>query len=190
MSRSGPDVDACQTSTTRRLVSESTLEEGQKGGRGLITGKGWWKGCESGERGQWGCSVLIPVCISTLRDVCNHSLTKSTARCAVDHSWSVNRGLLRSSSFCERCITCRGSHQSHQLHFHRSSSRRSSSSFCLYSSNEPSPIGRDPYPSNGTASVCHLGVTIPANDSIGPATSIYPFADGADPGSREADVES
>lgn len=55
------DSDAVQTSSKRKLISESILEAGQSGGRGLITGKGWWKGCEPKSSGSWGCSVLLPV---------------------------------------------------------------------------------------------------------------------------------
>ena len=46
------DPDACATSTSRKKISEETLELGQKaGGKGVVTARGWWTGVES------NCSV-------------------------------------------------------------------------------------------------------------------------------------
>ncbi|KAL7408936.1 hypothetical protein BDY24DRAFT_246377 [Mrakia frigida] len=55
------DTDAVQTASRRKKISETFLEAGQNGGRGYITGKGWWKGCEPKRSGSWGCGIQIPV---------------------------------------------------------------------------------------------------------------------------------
>ncbi|KAG8921447.1 hypothetical protein FRC01_000251 [Tulasnella sp. 417] len=42
------DIDACETSTSIKLVAQCTLEMGQKGERGCVTAKGFWTGVEPG----------------------------------------------------------------------------------------------------------------------------------------------
>ncbi|KAG9041145.1 hypothetical protein FS837_012686 [Tulasnella sp. UAMH 9824] len=40
------DIDACETSTSKKEVAQCTLEMGQKGERGCVTAKGFWTGVE------------------------------------------------------------------------------------------------------------------------------------------------
>ncbi|KAF9514982.1 hypothetical protein BS47DRAFT_1391918 [Hydnum rufescens UP504] len=54
------DIDACQTSTNRKQVAESVLDSGQRGSKGLITGKGWWMGVNAGDYSDLKHSILIP----------------------------------------------------------------------------------------------------------------------------------
>ena len=55
-------MDACQTSTTRRKLTEEVLEADSTGhGEGRVTGKAWWTGVEAGEKDHWDMSLLIPV---------------------------------------------------------------------------------------------------------------------------------
>ncbi|KAG8927605.1 hypothetical protein FRC01_007180 [Tulasnella sp. 417] len=42
------DIDACETSTSKKEVAQCTLEMGQKGERGCVTAKGFWTGVEPG----------------------------------------------------------------------------------------------------------------------------------------------
>ncbi|PWN53971.1 hypothetical protein IE53DRAFT_71553 [Violaceomyces palustris] len=42
------DPDACSTNTTRKKISEESLEMGQKGSKGSVTARGWWTGIEPG----------------------------------------------------------------------------------------------------------------------------------------------
>lgn len=60
-SSSFADADACQTTTTRKLVSETTLEAGLRGLRGHVTEKGWWVGVDPGVRAKFTHFILIPV---------------------------------------------------------------------------------------------------------------------------------
>lgn len=55
------DIDACHTSTSRRNVAETILESGQKGVKGMVTGKGWWLGVEASEKSEMSHSIHIPV---------------------------------------------------------------------------------------------------------------------------------
>lgn len=55
------DIDACQTSTNRRQVAETVLESGQRGYRGVVSGKGWWLGVNPGEHSDLKHSILLPV---------------------------------------------------------------------------------------------------------------------------------
>lgn len=55
------DQDACQTTTTRKLVAETTLEAGQRGLRGHVTEKGWWIGVDPGVRVRSTHFILLPV---------------------------------------------------------------------------------------------------------------------------------
>lgn len=61
LSPSSADPDACQTTTTRKLVAETTLEAGQLGLRGHVTAKGWWTGVEPGMRSNFAHFILLPV---------------------------------------------------------------------------------------------------------------------------------
>ncbi|KAG8968434.1 hypothetical protein FRC03_007376 [Tulasnella sp. 419] len=54
------DADACQTSTTQKVVGETTLEMGQKGSRGCVTAKGWWTGVEPDAQVSLSHFVLLP----------------------------------------------------------------------------------------------------------------------------------
>ncbi|KAK8861739.1 hypothetical protein IAR55_002562 [Kwoniella newhampshirensis] len=63
-----PDVDACQTTTQRRKISEEIIEAdfaSQKAGR--VTGQGWWTGVDTGESGHWDMSVQIPPGMLSIR---------------------------------------------------------------------------------------------------------------------------
>ncbi|WVR03657.1 hypothetical protein IAU60_000652 [Kwoniella sp. DSM 27419] len=56
-----PDLDACQTTTHRKKISEESIEADFTGhGAGRVTGKGWWTGVDSGESGHWDMSLLVP----------------------------------------------------------------------------------------------------------------------------------
>ena len=60
-SSSSTDPDACQTTTTRKLVAETTLEAGQPGLRGHVTERGWWVGVDPGTRAKFAHFILLPV---------------------------------------------------------------------------------------------------------------------------------
>lgn len=70
-----PDVDACQTSTTRRKINEEVMEaDFAEKGAGRVTGKGWWTGVDPGESGHWDMSILVPAsCSSYLKFSANDS---------------------------------------------------------------------------------------------------------------------
>ncbi|GAA5863885.1 hypothetical protein JCM1840_005804 [Sporobolomyces johnsonii] len=53
------DADACQTQTTRKKVTETTLEMGKKGSKG-VTAKGSWMGVEAGDSADFSHSLLVP----------------------------------------------------------------------------------------------------------------------------------
>lgn len=57
----GIDADACQTSTTRRVVAETVLEMANKGTSGYATAKGWWTGIEAGGSLEFVHYILLPV---------------------------------------------------------------------------------------------------------------------------------
>lgn len=62
-----PEMDACQTSTVRRKITEESMEADSTGpGEGRVTGKSWWTGVEPGERDHWDMSLLIPVSLLTI----------------------------------------------------------------------------------------------------------------------------
>ncbi|KIY67209.1 E set domain-containing protein, partial [Cylindrobasidium torrendii FP15055 ss-10] len=54
------DPDACETSTSERIVAESTLAMGQRGARGHASAKGWWTGVHPGEDQEVMHFVQIP----------------------------------------------------------------------------------------------------------------------------------
>ncbi|WWD16338.1 hypothetical protein CI109_100764 [Kwoniella shandongensis] len=63
-----PDVDACQTTTQRRKVSEEMIEaDFTNQGAGRVTGKGWWTGVETGESGHWDMSIQVPPGMLSIR---------------------------------------------------------------------------------------------------------------------------
>ncbi|KAJ7293738.1 immunoglobulin E-set, partial [Mycena rebaudengoi] len=55
-----PNLDACQTCTTRKQVAVSTLEMAQGFPRGHASANGWWAGIPSGERSSFSHLLLIP----------------------------------------------------------------------------------------------------------------------------------
>jgi len=55
------DPDACQTSTTQKVVAESILEPGQRGARGYASAKGWWAGVRPGEDAGFFHFIQLPV---------------------------------------------------------------------------------------------------------------------------------
>jgi Arrestin (or S-antigen), C-terminal domain len=55
------DPDACQTSTTHKVVAESVLELGQRGARGHASAKGWWTGVCPGENMEFFHFIPLPV---------------------------------------------------------------------------------------------------------------------------------
>ena len=55
------DPDACQTSTSQKVVAESVLELGQHGTRGHASAKGWWMGVCPGEKMEFYHSIQLPV---------------------------------------------------------------------------------------------------------------------------------
>ena len=59
----GLDVDACQTSTTRKVVAETVLEMASKGTSGYATAKGWWTGVEAGSSLEFVHYILLPVSV-------------------------------------------------------------------------------------------------------------------------------
>ncbi|WVQ93727.1 hypothetical protein IAU59_000804 [Kwoniella sp. CBS 9459] len=63
-----PDLDACQTTTQRKRISEEVIEADFSGhGAGRVTGKGWWTGVDSGESGHWDMSLQIPPGMLSIR---------------------------------------------------------------------------------------------------------------------------
>ncbi|WWC58326.1 uncharacterized protein I303_100866 [Kwoniella dejecticola CBS 10117] len=65
---STPDLDACQTTTQRRKISEEMIEaDFISHGAGRVTGKGWWTGVDSGESGHWDLSLQIPPGMLSIR---------------------------------------------------------------------------------------------------------------------------
>ncbi|KAK7694963.1 hypothetical protein QCA50_002151 [Cerrena zonata] len=54
------DPDACQTSTTHKLLAESVLEMSRQGVRGHASAKGWWTGVKPGQDLEFAHHVLLP----------------------------------------------------------------------------------------------------------------------------------
>lgn len=66
------DPDACQTSTTHKLVAESILEVSQRGARGHASAKGWWTGVKPGQDMEFAHHIPLPVRHFSLRpSICN-----------------------------------------------------------------------------------------------------------------------
>lgn len=57
------DPDACQTTTTTKVITQSTLEMGQPGTRGHASAKGWWSGVRPMESHAVNHCFTIPVSI-------------------------------------------------------------------------------------------------------------------------------
>lgn len=55
------DIDAWQTSATKRQVAESTLVVGERGSRGHASAKGWWSGVGPGKSMTFSHFISIPV---------------------------------------------------------------------------------------------------------------------------------
>lgn len=62
------DPDACQTSTTHKLVAESVLEMSLRGARRHASAKGWWTGVKPGCDLEFTQHILLPVCVLLLQD--------------------------------------------------------------------------------------------------------------------------
>lgn len=58
------DPDACSTSTSRKKISEETLEMGQKGSKGFVTARGWWTGVEPGGSVDFSHYMSLPVSLN------------------------------------------------------------------------------------------------------------------------------
>ncbi|EJD54818.1 hypothetical protein AURDEDRAFT_148418 [Auricularia subglabra TFB-10046 SS5] len=54
------DPDACQTTTIRKTIAETSLEMGARGGKGVVSARGWWPGCPAGERNEFMHFIVIP----------------------------------------------------------------------------------------------------------------------------------
>ncbi|KAG8911890.1 hypothetical protein FRC01_005425, partial [Tulasnella sp. 417] len=54
------DIDACETSTSKKEVAQCTLEMGQKGERGCVTAKGFWTGVEPGGLVELSHFIQVP----------------------------------------------------------------------------------------------------------------------------------
>ncbi|KAG8901856.1 hypothetical protein FRB99_005033 [Tulasnella sp. 403] len=54
------DIDACETSTTKKDVAQCTLEMGQKGEKGYVTAKGFWTGVDPNSVVELSHFLLIP----------------------------------------------------------------------------------------------------------------------------------
>lgn len=55
------DPDACQTATSYKEVTESTLEMAQRVTKGHASTKGWWTGVAAGQTLEFSHFVLLPV---------------------------------------------------------------------------------------------------------------------------------
>ena len=55
------DPDACQTTTTTKVIAQSTLETGQPGTRGHASARGWWPGVRPSESHAVNHCFNIPV---------------------------------------------------------------------------------------------------------------------------------
>jgi hypothetical protein len=54
------DAMACQSTSTKKKVAETSLEMGKKGSKG-VTAKGTWVGVDAGETAEFSHFILIPV---------------------------------------------------------------------------------------------------------------------------------
>lgn len=72
------DQDACATQTTKKKVTESTLEMGRKNAKGNVTAKGTWMGVDPDQDTDFCHFLEIPVNISKLpvRDQATFTDTK------------------------------------------------------------------------------------------------------------------
>ena len=55
------DPDACQTTTTTKVIAESDLEAGDRATRGHVSAKGWWTGVPPLKKMDFSHSIVIPV---------------------------------------------------------------------------------------------------------------------------------
>lgn len=60
------DPDACQTSTTTKVIAESVLEAGDRATKGYASAKGWWTGVPSKKKMNFTHSIVIPVFFVTI----------------------------------------------------------------------------------------------------------------------------
>ena len=56
------DPDACQTTTTTKVIAESVLEAGDRATRQHVSAKGWWTGVPPLKKMDFSHSIVIPVC--------------------------------------------------------------------------------------------------------------------------------
>lgn len=61
LSRYERDPDACQTTTTPKVIAESVLEAGDRATRGYVSAKGWWTGVPPLKKMDFSHSIVIPV---------------------------------------------------------------------------------------------------------------------------------
>lgn len=57
--------EGVETSTAKKEVASSILEEGKRGEKGVVTAKGFWMGVDEGEEVELSHFILIPVSEST-----------------------------------------------------------------------------------------------------------------------------
>lgn len=55
------DMDACETSTSKKEVATCTLDMGQKGEKGCVTAKGFWTGVQGGSVVELSHFIMLPV---------------------------------------------------------------------------------------------------------------------------------
>ena len=60
-SRYERDPDACQTSTTTKVIAESVLDAGDRATKGYASAKGWWTGVPPKKKMNFAHSIVIPV---------------------------------------------------------------------------------------------------------------------------------
>ncbi|KAG8881138.1 hypothetical protein FRB97_009834 [Tulasnella sp. 331] len=54
------DIDACETSTSKKEVATCTLDMGQKGEKGCVTAKGFWTGVQGGSVVELSHFIMVP----------------------------------------------------------------------------------------------------------------------------------
>ena len=57
------DLDACQTTTMHKVVSETSLEIAESGAKGRASAKGWWNGVGPGKELSFSHHILVPVSV-------------------------------------------------------------------------------------------------------------------------------
>ncbi len=98
------DMDACHTSTIKRVVARNVLEMGEKVTARHATARGWWTGVESGSSLEFNHYILLPVSIHHFFFIA--STEARAAICSDNISKSVDRGELCTSSRSWDWPTC------------------------------------------------------------------------------------